>query len=160
MRAQVNDTLLREAEIIIKHIEAIRAILDMAEEQDIASSGLTLPQIAVLRQLTTGDGLSLKELSQRLGLAHSTVSGIVDRLERRGLLHRQLDAKDRRFTRIYADPKVTEYVTTTYYSRRSELLATILAEIPSAEHGPILEVFEKLHDLLNTVQNRPDQKSS
>src|SRR5216684_5264991 len=108
MRAQADETLLREAEIIIKHMEAIRAILDMAEEQDIASSGLTLPQIAVLRQLTTEDGLSLKELSQRLGLAHSTVSGIVDRLERRGFLHRQLDAKDRRFTRIYADPKVTE----------------------------------------------------
>src|SRR5204863_128629 len=82
MPAQPDETLLHEAETIIRHMEAIRAILDMAEEQDIASSGLTLPQIAVLRQLTVQDGLSLKELSERLGLAHSTVSGIVDRLER------------------------------------------------------------------------------
>src|SRR5258706_14051170 len=136
-------------------MEAIRSILDMAEEPDIASSGLNLPQIAVLRQLTVEDGLSLKELSERLGLAHSTVSGIVDRLERRDFLHRRPDATDKRFTRIYADPKVMEYVTTTCYSRRSELLATILAEIPAAEHGRILEVFEKLHDLLNSLKDQP-----
>src|SRR5258708_8651420 len=159
MPTQASDTLLREAEIIIKHMEAIRSILDMAEEQDIASSGRTLPQIAVLRQLTVEDGLSLKELSERLGLAHSTVSGIVDRLERRDLLHRRPDANDKRFTRIYTDPKVTEYVNTTYYSRRSELLATILAEIPSTEHGRILEVFEKLHALLNSANSRSGQKS-
>src|SRR5258708_12342280 len=144
MPTQASDTLLREAEIIIKHMEAIRSILDMAEEQDIASSGLTLPQIAVLRHLNAEDGLSLKELSERLGLAHSTVSGIVDRLERRGLLHRRPDANDKRFTRIYADPKVTEYVTTTYYSRRSELLPGILPQIPPPQHDRILEIFQNL----------------
>jgi DNA-binding MarR family transcriptional regulator len=160
MCAQTYDTLLHKAEIIIRHMEAIRSMLDMAEEQDIASSGLTLPQIAVLRQLNVEDGLSLKELSERLGLAHSTVSGIVDRLERRDLLHRRPDANDKRFTRIYADPKVIDYVNTTYYSRRSELLAEILAEIPPADHSRILEVFEKLHDLLNSVKVGSEEKST
>ena len=37
-----------------------------------------------------GDGLSVKELSRRMGLSHSTVSGIVDRLERRGLVARRV----------------------------------------------------------------------
>ncbi len=154
MNRPPNESLLKEADVILRYMEAIRAMLDVAEEQDIASSGLTLPQIAVLRQLSVEDGLSLKELSERLGLAHSTVSGIVDRLERRDFLHRRPDSVDKRFTRLYLDPRVTAYITTTYYSRRSELLAQILAEIPAAEHSRILEVFAKLHDLLNTVQSR------
>src|SRR5271165_509333 len=117
MDEQITPALLHQAEAILRHMEAIRAILDSAEQQDIATSGLTLPQIAVLRQLVVADGLSLKELSERLGLAHSTVSGIVDRLERREFLHRRPDPQDKRFTRLYIDPRVTAYVTTTYYSR-------------------------------------------
>jgi len=163
----VESTLLQQAEAIVRHVEAIRSILDLAEQEDIASSGLTMPQVAVMRQLSVEDGLSLKELSQRLGLAHSTVSGIVDRLEQRDLLHRRPDPADRRFTRIYVDPRVADYVNVTYYSRRSQVLAEVLDRIPPAERTQILEVFARVHDSLNAVrsqfkgrpmQERPDQR--
>ena len=37
-----------------------------------------------MRIVVRNDGISLKELSAAVNLAHSTVSGIVDRLEKRG----------------------------------------------------------------------------
>jgi DNA-binding MarR family transcriptional regulator len=46
-----------------------------------------------------------------MGLAHSTVSGIVDRLEHKKLVHRQLDLQDRRYIRICLNQAVREYMT-------------------------------------------------
>jgi len=54
--------------------------------------------------------MSLKDLSAAVGMAHSTVSGIVDRLEKRGMLERQADTADRRFTKIVASQAVRDYI--------------------------------------------------
>jgi DNA-binding MarR family transcriptional regulator len=42
-----------------------------------------VPQSAVIQAVVKHDGISLKDLSREVSLAHSTVSGIVDRLEKR-----------------------------------------------------------------------------
>ena len=60
--------------------------------------------------LVRSDGLSLKELSRRAGLAHSTVSGIVDRLEKREMVTRQPDETDGRFSRIVVTEVVRDFV--------------------------------------------------
>jgi DNA-binding MarR family transcriptional regulator len=69
-------------------------------EEEAARAGITLPQQNVMQVLIRSDGLSLKELSKQVGLAHATVSGIVDRLEKRGMLVRRQNTDDRRFTTI------------------------------------------------------------
>jgi MarR family transcriptional regulator, organic hydroperoxide resistance regulator len=56
------------------------------------------------------DGISLKDLSREVSLAHSTVSGIVDRLEKRGMLERRTDAADGRVTRIHPTQVVQQFV--------------------------------------------------
>src|SRR5579885_2988198 len=101
-----DDKLREDAEQVVKYLRDIRALLKRTEEAEISSLELTPPQIDVLRELAANNGLSLKELSARVGLGHSTVSGIVDRLEQRGLLNRQPDPDDKRVTRIYADRQV------------------------------------------------------
>lgn len=62
--------------------------------------GQTVPQRIVLGQLARHGGLSVKELSEKVELSHSTVSGIVDRLERKGLAKRIQDQQDRRITKV------------------------------------------------------------
>src|SRR5262245_6956123 len=95
-----DDQVLQAVEALTDDFWAIRQILRRATDKDIARTNLTGPQISVLRILVASDGLSLKELSQRVRLAHSTVSGIVDRLEREGLVQRASDDHDRRFSHI------------------------------------------------------------
>ena len=79
--------LTRMAQEIEDHVRAVRQILRQPVEAEFARGNLTAPQRSVMQALFHGGGLSLKELSRRVGLAHSTVSGIVDRLEKRGLAH-------------------------------------------------------------------------
>jgi DNA-binding MarR family transcriptional regulator len=59
-------------------------------------TGVTTAQLFVLRQLAEGDRLSLGEIANRTLTRQSTVSVVVARLERRGLLRRDRAADDRR----------------------------------------------------------------
>jgi MarR family transcriptional regulator, organic hydroperoxide resistance regulator len=58
--------------------------------------GLTYPQYAVLMVLWERDGLVVGEVAERLALDASTVTPLVRRMERLGLLSRQRSAGDER----------------------------------------------------------------
>src|SRR5271170_4540899 len=93
-------SLLKLVQEIDQHLNSIRQRLRGPLETTFATGGLTGPQRIVMHALVTADGLSLKQLAARVGLAHSTVSGIVDRLESRGFAIRRQDETDRRATVI------------------------------------------------------------
>lgn len=57
---------------------------------------LTVPQILLLKTLIFQGPTSISDLAEHLNLANSTVSGIVDRLERDGFVMRVRDETDRR----------------------------------------------------------------
>jgi DNA-binding MarR family transcriptional regulator len=57
--------------------------------------GFTMPQLIVLGTIKDG-AKAIGEISQLVDLSYSTVSGIVDRLERNGVVVRKRDEKDRR----------------------------------------------------------------
>lgn len=139
--------LLGEAEVIIEHLRAIRLILKRPIAEAIAESGLTAPQVGLLRALA-GGGLSLKELGARLGLAHSTVSGIVDRLERKGLVRRESDARDRRSTMIVPSEAVTTYVKNAAALHRPGSLVEALRSASAEDRSVILAGLASLRRVL------------
>jgi MarR family transcriptional regulator, organic hydroperoxide resistance regulator len=57
---------------------------------------ITGPQLFILRELFMKEPRKLGDLAQAVQLSNSTVSGIVDRLERGGLVERKRDEQDRR----------------------------------------------------------------
>lgn len=91
-------------------LRAIRRAMHKPLEAETARGELTAPQIAVMRIVVRQHGIPLRDLSREVSLAHSTVSGIVDRLEKRGMLSRRADAADGRITRIYPTAEVTQFV--------------------------------------------------
>ena len=61
----------------------------------------TLPRFDLMAQLErAGDGLKMRELSQRLMVTGGNVTGITDNLETEGLVVRAADAADRRAFRV------------------------------------------------------------
>jgi len=57
---------------------------------------LTIPQIAVIILLNEHKEMSITDISQKMGLSKSTVSGIIDRMERIGIITRKRSEHDRR----------------------------------------------------------------
>lgn len=58
--------------------------------------GLIPMQLLILRVLADETRLTASALSRRVSLTAATLSGLLDRLEERGLLQRQRDGQDRR----------------------------------------------------------------
>lgn len=69
--------------------------------EELRAIGLSVPQCDVLTTLTEAEGISQQELAQRLYVTKGNISGLLDRLERAGLVERRSTASDRRQYAIY-----------------------------------------------------------
>lgn len=67
---------------------------------ELAPYGVTPGQYGVLRCLWDENGQTAKQLADRLCLDGSTVTGILDRMEQKGLIKKQADPKDRRALKV------------------------------------------------------------
>jgi DNA-binding MarR family transcriptional regulator len=142
------DELLKLAQEIDTHLRAIRRELRKPLATETGRSGLTAPQRSIMQILVGADGLSLKELSLRAELAHSTVSGIVDRLEKQGLVKRQQDSKDGRFTRIVVTNPVRKFMRHRLPELTMRPLLVALRRAKPRERIKILEGLRILHGAL------------
>lgn len=86
--------------IIYLYTESRRLTKDMA-----SSYGLTGPQLTILKLLESFHDLSLSTLSERIRAQNSTVTGIVDRMEREGLVRRERSKADRRVVHLRLSDK-------------------------------------------------------
>jgi MarR family transcriptional regulator, organic hydroperoxide resistance regulator len=66
----------------------------------LADLNLGAAEINVLANLADRGALNVRELSAETGTRASTLTGVIDRLESRGYLARELDAADRRSFRL------------------------------------------------------------
>ena len=71
----------------------------------LAKWNLTATQFTVLSRLWEEDGISFTELGERLDFDNPTLTGIIDRMERDGLVERQRDGQDRRVIRVHVTAK-------------------------------------------------------
>ncbi len=63
--------------------------------------GFTVSQVSVLAQLWREDGLTQKEIAERLQIKPPSLTGLVDTLVSRGWVLRKEDEKDARIKRLY-----------------------------------------------------------
>jgi DNA-binding MarR family transcriptional regulator len=74
-------------------------------EQRIAGSGVTRGQWYFLRVLWSEDGLSQRELSERVGMMEPTTVIALRSMEKAGLIRRVRDDVDKRKTQVWLTPK-------------------------------------------------------
>src|SRR4051812_46097747 len=74
----------------------------------LAETGLHVGQEMVLSHLWTQNGLTPSELADRLGVEPPTVTNMLSRMEKAGLLKRYRDPQDARCTRVHLTEKGQE----------------------------------------------------
>lgn len=150
----MNPDMSPQVEAIADHLVAIRRLMRQASNQDLVAVGLTEPQINVLRVLWMNNGLSVKQLSQQVGLAQSTVSGIIDRLKQRELVWSRADEEDRRITRIYITEIVERYLKHEIPSQRLNLVQRALEAAQPEEREQMLQGLALLRQYM---ENKSDE---
>jgi DNA-binding MarR family transcriptional regulator len=129
-------------------LRAIQRALRKPIEAQVARGGLTLPQTAVMHEVIAHSGISLKQLSKRLSLAHSTVSGIVDRLKKRGMIERRPDKNDGRISSIFPTAVVSKFVREELPALTRGPLQVALQHSAPAECEQIERALRRLRELL------------
>lgn len=134
------------ADLALRLMDAIRTLVrrfSLAERADIACCGMTVAQAATLEALSGGDGVRLGELGRRLGIAPSTLSRNLDRLEDRGFVVRGPDPDDRRALRVSLTSAGAS-AAATVRDQEIEFTRTILEKIPKASAEATVAGIEDL----------------
>jgi len=77
----------------------------LAEVEMKRQLGLTPAQWKVILVLNMTDGLTQKELAEKIYIDGSTLVPVIDKMEQNGLVERKVDSKDRRINRIFLTKK-------------------------------------------------------
>src|ERR1700691_1902775 len=148
------EALHKLAQEVDQHLSIIRQRLREPLETEFARGGLTGPQRMVMQALVQSEGLSLKQLSAQVSLAHSTVSGIVDRLQARGMVVRSRDEADGRATVIPPSAPVHDFLA----NRMPELAISPLTEAlrgaSNSEQPTVLRGLRKLRALIEQSRTK------
>ena len=100
-------------EAIAETIQSLRRIFKAVQDysQEVSQEfGITGPQLWALKTIYAEESLSLSELSKKMYLHPSTVTGVVDRLERKGYVFRDRGQKDRRVVKVQLTPSGKQLV--------------------------------------------------
>lgn len=95
-----------------KHIcfnlgRVMRRVYDYYEKR-LSPFGLTPPQYFVFNALWMGDGITIGELGDRVSLDSSTLTGIIDRMEKSGYVERKPNPDDRRSALVFLTERAKE----------------------------------------------------
>ncbi len=107
--------------------------------------GLTQPQFRVLRIVAKNGATPMKGISDEMLVTPANITGIIDRLESKGLLKRMARRGDRRATIIELTPKgkaVQEIVATRY----SEYMRNVFRAFTTDERRTLRNLLEKLRE--------------
>jgi len=84
-------------------MQSLRRIFKSIQDysQEVSNKfGITGPQLRVLKIISGNENLSLGELSKRIYLHPSSITGLVDRLEKKGYVLRDRGQEDRRVIKV------------------------------------------------------------
>lgn len=135
--------------------QGIRALVrrfSLAERSDVSCCGMTVAQAATLQALA-GEALRLGELSRRLGIAASTLTRNIARLEERGFLCRVDDPEDGRAQRV-ALTDTGRQAAAEVERQEIEFARSVLECLPS---GSVTSCLDGFNHLLSAVRRATER---
>ncbi|MBN2225822.1 MAG: MarR family transcriptional regulator [candidate division Zixibacteria bacterium] len=125
--------IIRAADLYSKHLKA--------------SYELTSPQLLCLLAVAEEGQLTTSRIAQRVYLSPSTIVGIIDRLEKKHLVERLRDSKDRRVVNVVITVE-GKRVAQNAPSPLQDNLAEALKQLPELEQATIALSLKRIVDLM------------
>lgn len=119
-------------------------------EEEASTHGFTLPQWRALAEIFRNPGIAQVGLAAALDVDQMTVSGIVSRLEKRGLIDRYADPNDSRAKLARLTPAGVELVTRAKNVGRA-LYEEALTGLTEQDRETVARSLRLIRDNLNTM---------
>lgn len=117
-----------------------------ADGHRLSGSGLTVPQANVIFSLGNTDGLTCKDIGDLTHITKGTLTGVIDRLETKGLVERWAVEGDGRKT-IVALTRKGEGVFEREFPRQISYLKQRFDNLPARDRKQAIESLQKLREL-------------
>jgi len=118
------------SDVVLIELRRIIQSIDLHSRALVKRVGLTGPQLVVLKTLSNQGEVSVGELSKIVSLRQATVTGILERLGKRGLISRRRSDKDRRRVLVLTTEKADK----------------LLKKAPSLLQDSFVKQFNSLED--------------
>ncbi|UCG38344.1 MAG: MarR family transcriptional regulator [bacterium] len=132
---------------ILQSLRRIMRAVDIHSNRLAHLHNITGPQLACLLAIKEHGPLTHGKVAKNIYLSPSTVAGIIDRLEKKGLVTRSRDSKDRRQVYVSITPGGEKLIAQTP-SLLQDTLTRALLELPESERVSITVALEKLIELM------------
>ncbi|EID45229.1 transcriptional regulator, marR family [Parageobacillus thermoglucosidasius TNO-09.020] len=137
----MNEKTVVELEKLFRYIAEI---LKQRGREILTQYPITPPQFVALQWLLEEGDLTIGELSNKMYLACSTITDLVDRMEKNGLVARIKDQHDRRVVRIHLLEE-GERIIEEVIKKRQYDLAQVLRSFSNEEIVFLEKCLRKLH---------------
>ncbi|UOE75586.1 MarR family winged helix-turn-helix transcriptional regulator [Parageobacillus thermoglucosidasius] len=141
MPFHLNEKTVVELEKLFRYIAEI---LKQRGREILTQYPITPPQFVALQWLLEEGDLTIGELSNKMYLACSTITDLVDRMEKNGLVARIKDQHDRRVVRIHLLEE-GERIIEEVIKKRQYDLAQVLKSFSDEEIVFLEKCLRKLH---------------
>jgi len=141
--------------MVVRILKQIMNGVKQNVQQEFKEMGLTGPQGMLIGTLAHQGEMKISQLSEKMGLSNSTVSGIVDRLEKQGLVERTRSVEDRRvvYVNVTSDFKK---IAQSHFSQIEAKFQDILNETSPEEIDKIFDGLNLLKKLMERHQEKKE----
>lgn len=135
----------------IEMTEAFQALEDLVSTH-LARFGLSWPKSKALVELhMAGDpGLSQSELSRKLRVSRANVTGLIDRMEKDGLVARENNPSDKRAFRVRLT-KRAEGLVNAFLPVHGQFLQKVMSGLDTGEKEILISLLQKLKKGLDDI---------
>ena len=127
-----------------KDLRYIAAIIKQQGRRILSNYTITPPQFIALQWLFEHGDMTIGDLSNKMYLAFSTTTDLVDRMEKNQLVKRVRDEQDRRVVRIHLLSE-GERVIEEVIDKRRVYLNSVLADFDEQQVKDFSDLLTKLH---------------
>jgi DNA-binding MarR family transcriptional regulator len=130
---------------IERELRYISSIVKQKGREILADFPITPPQFIALQWLNEDGDMTIGELSNKMYLACSTTTDLIDRMEANELVERVRDTGDRRVVRIHLKERGKNIIVDVLEARR-QYLATILNDFSEKDVKDLARTLQILHN--------------
>ena len=146
MAEEINKSKLDQDQVAFleKELRHISGIIKQKGRQILSAYTITPPQFVALQWLLELGDMTIGDLSNKMYLAFSTTTDLIDRMEKSELVKRIRDEQDRRVVRIHLleeGARIIEEV----IDKRQHYLEDVLQQFDQVEVANLSILLEKLH---------------
>lgn len=134
-------------EVLIMLRRLIRAT-DLHSKQLVKTAGITSPQLLLLRAILENGEVTIGEIANHVSLSQATVTSILDRLEKRGLVYRARSKMDKRKVHAYLTPAGKEILNSAPLPLQEHFIAKF-GSLENWEQSMILSSLQRVVQMMN-----------